>query len=756
MEPGNEQPLSRFGDGDRVVVRRLAGGSTFFSRMAALGITPGVHLTVLQNRGSLVVRGPGTRVALGRGEAERIWVEKVGEEALAERTAIPAVPAPSKRYVVALAGQPNVGKSTVFNLLTGLNQHVGNWPGKTVEKKTGFHRYGDEAVLELIDLPGTYSLTANSEEERIARDFIIEARPDVVVLVVNAAQLERGLYLLAELLALPVPVILALNMMDLAEQEGLRIEPHVLEAALGLPVIPMVASRNEGVRELVEAVVTLAEDPGRFRPRPPQLDPDTRRLWEQVKTMIAGFVPRPYPGDWVALKLLEGDREITAKVRRWLPEERWRQLSALLHRHEDVVLAVINARYEWVARLLRAAIRQPRGGQIGLTDRLDRIATHPVWGLLVLLGVLGVVFVLTYAVALPLQDWLEGRLLLFQEAARWWLARRTPDWLTDLVVDGVLAGAGTVLTFLPILVVFFALMAVLEDSGYLARAAYVMDRFMHLLGLHGKSFLPLFLGFGCNVPAILGTRILESPTSRLLTILLIPLVPCSARWGVLTFLAPVFFGDYAPIAAWGLVAFNLALLMLLGALFSRTLFREAHEAFIMELPLYHWPNARNVLLTVWHRSAAFLKRAGGIILAMSVVIWFLSRYPGPGVEHSWLADFGRALAPVGALMGMDWRLLVALLTGFVAKENVVATLGVLYHGTGEGLRQVLARVIEWPSGLAFLVVMMIYIPCMATVIVIYQETRSWRWTLFDLAVTLTLAFGLGLVTYRAALLFAGG
>ncbi|HEB77785.1 MAG TPA: ferrous iron transport protein B, partial [Methylothermaceae bacterium] len=411
---------------------------------------------------------------------------------------------------------------------------------------------------------------------------------------------------------------------------------------------------------------------------------------------------------------------------------------------------------EWIARLMRAALRQPRRGQISLTDRIDRIATHPFLGLVILLGVLGVVFFLTYTIALPLQEWLDARLTAFQRTVSAWLQPHWPEWAVALVTDGILGGAGTVLTFFPILAVFFFIMAVLEDSGYLARAAFVMDRFMHAIGLHGKSFLPLFLGFGCNVPAVLGTRILESPTSRLLTILLIPLVPCSARWGVLTFLAPVFFGRQAPWVAWGLVAFNLLLLMGVGLALSRTLLRGGREAFIMELPLYHWPVWRNVALAVWYHCLEFLKRAGGIILVMAVVIWILSLYPGSGVENIWLAAFGRALAPLGAFMGMDWRLLVALLTGFVAKENVVATLGVLYHSEGAGLRQALAETVSLPTALAFLVVTMVYIPCLATVIVIRQETGSWRWTLFDMALTLTLAFGLGVAIYHLAAGWLGG
>ncbi|MBI5956828.1 MAG: ferrous iron transport protein B, partial [Chloroflexi bacterium] len=460
--------------------------------------------------------------------------------------------AKGRAITVALAGQPNVGKSTVFNMLTGLSQHVGNWPGKTIEQRTGIYQYNGTTV-HVVDLPGTYSLTANSLEERIARDYIIEERPDVVVVIVDASALERNLYLVAELLSLPIAVVLGLNMTDIAEQQGVQIEPHVLGAALGLPVVPMVASKNQGVRELVETLDRVIRGQATFAPNRPEIRLDHRVVLAELQRLVAGQVPDPYPEDWVALKLLEGDEEVTGMMRERLDGTHWEQAHAILKRHEDAILAVAGGRYEWIGRMVRAAVTRPRAGQVTLTDQVDQVATHPLWGLLLLLGILGLVFWLTYAIGAPLQELLDTYLV--QAGAGW--VRETlasaPGWLVGLLADGVIAGAGTVITFLPILVIFFAALGLLEDVGYMARAAYVMDRFMHLMGLHGKSFLPLFLGFGCNVPAVMGTRIIDSPRARLLTILVAPLVPCTARMAVVAVLAPLFFGQAAALVSLGLV-----------------------------------------------------------------------------------------------------------------------------------------------------------------------------------------------------------
>ncbi|HNS52326.1 MAG TPA: ferrous iron transport protein B [Anaerolineae bacterium] len=655
---------------------------------------------------------------------------------------------------VALAGQPNVGKSTLFNLLTGLDQHIGNWPGKTVEQRTGTHRSGG-SVLHLVDLPGTYSLSANSPEEVIARDYLLRERPDIVVAVVNAASLERNLYLVAELLPLASRLVVAVNMIDVAADQGLTLEPRVLSAALGVPVVSMSAARNEGVQELVDTVVHLARGQIECHPRLPEIRPDHREVLGQLRAMIAGRVPEPYPEEWAALKLLEGDAEITARVRGVLPVQVWRRVHDILIAHEDAVLSVAGGRYEWVGRMIRAAVTRPRAGQITLTERLDRWATHPIWGLVILAGILGVVFWLTFAVGKPLQGLLDTAVV--HTLGRWvsgWLAD-APAWMRGLVVDGIIGGAGTVLTFLPILAIFFAVLALLEDVGYMARAAYVMDRFMHLMGLHGKSFLPLFLGFGCNVPAVVGSRIIESGRARLLTILLTPLVPCAARMTVIVFIAPVFFGRSAPLVAVALVGGSLVVLAAAGVVLGRWVLRGERAAFIMELPLYHRPKAATIGLQVWQNSAEFLKKAGTLILIMSVVIWALSTLPHGQIETSYLASIGKALTPVGRLMGQDWKMIVALLSSLVAKENSIVTLGVLFGAADNpsGLSASLARSLAPASALAFLVAQMLFIPCVATVAAMQQETRSWKWTAFATVLLAALSLAGGILTYQAARLF---
>lgn len=658
-------------------------------------------------------------------------------------------PASQKTIRIALAGQPNMGKSTLFNLLTGLNQHTGNWPGKTVERRSGtFHFEGRE--IEIIDLPGTYSLTANSPEEVIAREYILKGQPDVVVVVVSAANLERSLYLVAELIYLPPPLVIGLNMMDVAGQEGMQVDTEVLQAALGVPVIPMIATRAIGVRDLLQAVDDLLTGQRTNSPRLPEIRPDHRQAFEIVEQAVAGFVPAPCPSNWVALKLLEGDAEITRHMQTELPPERWELVNQQLRAHEDALLAIASGRYEWIERMIRAAVARHKPGQIGLTQRIDRWAAHPLAGLVILAIMLGVVFWLTFTLGAPLQAWLDVQMGQLASLAASWLAQ-APSWLSGLVADGIIGGMGAVITFLPILVIFFTALAFLEDVGYMARSAYVMDNFMHLMGLHGRSFLPLFLGFGCNVPAVMGARVIDSKPARLLTIFLAPLVPCTARMAVVAFLAPAFFGRQAVLVSWGLVLLSLSVLFLTGIVLNRTVFRGERSAFVMEMPLYHLPNARTIGLLVWQRVVAFIKKAGTVILGISVVIWALSMLPGGSLETSFLASLGRLLEPVGRWMGLDWRLTVALLASFMAKENAIAVLGVLFESAeGTGLAQTLATAFSPATGLAFLTVSMLFIPCAATVAVIRQETDSWPWTLANVALMLAISVAVGSGVYWIA------
>lgn len=654
---------------------------------------------------------------------------------------------------IALAGQPNVGKSTVFNALTGLGQHVGNWPGKTVERKEGTILFEGRRI-EIVDLPGAYGLTASSEEERIARDYILKNRPDVVILVANAAALDRNLYLLAELLALPVPVTLGLNMMDVAASEGVEVMPVVLEANLGLPVTPVTAVANAGVSELIAAAVAEA-DARAQSPARPELSAGLRRVVTRLTRLIAKHAPRPYEAEWVAVKLLEGDSEILALARQWLPEPERRQAETLLADNEDAALDIVGGRYLWADRMVKAAVRRTPRREASLTERIDRLALHPIFGMAILFLVLGVTFALTFAIAWPLQRLLETRVILpLRELAALALSGAPPA-LSHFVSDAVLGGAGLVLTFLPLLLVFYAIFGFLEDTGYLARVAYLTDRFMQRIGLHGKSFLPFCLGFGCNVPAIMGARVIESPAGRLLTILLAPLVPCSARFAVLAFLAPVFFGANALWVSLGLVMLNIAVMAALGAILSHTLFRNERISFVMELPLYHAPNPRTIGLFMWSHTWSFLRRASTMILAVSTGVWLLAYFPDGAIATSWLAELGQTLEPIGRLLGFDWRLTVALITSFVAKENAIATLGVIYGADGGSLAEALSHSVTVPAGLSFLVTTMLFIPCAATVAALRQETGSWRWTLFSIGLLLLVAVIGGAISYRTALLFPG-
>jgi ferrous iron transport protein B len=753
------QPLNKLLTGVCGVDRQLYGGKEYTGRLAALGFTPGVEIHVVCNasQGPILVVACGSRIALGRGEASKILVEQVAGSPVSasQQSEIPiAARTRTKTVVVALAGQPNAGKSTVFNLLTGLSQHIGNWPGKTIEQKTGVY-HTERLTMKLVDLPGTYSLSANSPEEQVARDFILREQPDLVVVVANAACLERHLYLLSELLALPAPVVLGLNMLDVAEQQGLQIDVRALEAALGLPVVAMVASRNQGVRELVQAIEQTITQPLGHVPNRPEIRPDHTAILNQVHQLLAGHVPAPYPPNWVALKLLEGDAEITELMHSRLDPTAWEPVHAVLMLHEDAVLAIASGRYTWIERAVRAAVTQPPVGQITLTERLDRLATHSVWGMLILCGILGLTFGLTFSMGVPLQSGLERYVV--QAAADWLrtVLAGTPWWLSGLVIDGILAGAGMVLTFLPVLAIFFTVLALLEDTGYMARAAYVTDRYMHLMGLHGKSFLPLCLGLGCNVPGVLCTRIIDSPRARLLTILLTPLVPCTARLAVLAVLAPIFFGPAAIWAALGVVSLNLLLLAGIGYSLHELVLGGEHVAFIMELPLYHWPNARTIGLSVWQHLLEFVQKAGTVIVVMSALIWGLSYLPGGDIQTGYLAQAGRWLTPVGGWLGLDWRILVALLSSIVAKENTLATLSVLYPtapGAG-GLTTTLAGVIAPAAALAFLVIQMTFIPCIATIATIRKETRSWKWALFSVVLLFAISLTAGLLIYRIGLLF---
>jgi len=743
--PNGYPPVTSLGNGEEGIIHAISGDHALISRLVGMGIVLNTRIRFLRASGGLViVQVADTRVALGASEAAKILVSPLPHEEKGPRPK-------SGALLVALAGQPNAGKSTVFNILTGLSQHVGNWPGKTVEKKEGAHT-ADGVEMRIVDLPGTYSLTAFSEEEKVAREFIIHEAPDVIVLLVNAAALERSLYLLAELLLLGSPVIVAVNMLDVAEAQGIRVDAEALEKALGLPVVPMIATKNRGIRELVQRIISVSHGEVQPLPKLPRVREDHRKLFEELTTLIRDAVHPPYTTPWVAAKLMEGDPEISAMMERLAPAPVWGQVRSLLIAHEDSLHAVVCGRYDWVEEITRACVSRFRMGQVVMTDRIDHVLTRPVFGIPVLLAVLGSVFFLTYKVGFPLQKLLERLVSGFTADIEPFLTT-APDWLRGLLIGGVIGGVGSVLTFLPILLIFFATLALLEDVGYMARAAFVMDRFMHLVGLHGKSFIPMCIGFGCNVPAIMSVRIIESKKARLLTMLLTPFVPCTARLAVLTFVAAAVFAADATLVVWSLVTLNILVLGAVGMVVHNFFMKEEPTPFIMELPLYHRPDPRTIGHVVWWRTVAFVRKAGTIILTMSILVWLLAYFPDGRTETSILAWIGHLLEPLGLPLGLDWKMVTALITSIVAKENAIATLGVLYGVGGQGLLKVLPAVMGHAPALAFLTVLMLFVPCAATIAVMKREMADRRWFVTSLVLTLVVSYLVGLAAYRLAIWF---
>lgn len=649
---------------------------------------------------------------------------------------------------MALAGQPNVGKSTVFNMLTGMKQHVGNWPGKTVAKKTGTVSCNGN-TYSVVDLPGTYGLTANSPEEAISRDFIIKERPDVVVAILNAAALERNLYLVAELLPLKTPLIVVLNMMDVAEKEGHRINPKALEKAMGVRVVPMVASKSKGLPELMQAIDEIAHKGDNFSCDLPEIRHEYLTALKDITGLIDGHLSGNYPKDWIALKLLEGDGMVKKMIKENLGPARWGPVDDILREHKDAMLGVAGDRYKWIEDVCKKAVKRPGKRQMSVTAGWDRFATHPVYGVFIMLGILAVGMLFTKRIGLKVTwDFMDIHLPAFKATASSWLTN-TPPWVASMVVDGIISGIGILLIFVVFLTMFYAVLGFLEDVGYLSRVGFMMHRFMSKIGLHGKSCLPLCVGFACNIPGVIGARVVETERARLMTILLTPFIPCIAQLTVAVLLAPIFFGsDAAPFVVAGLVLFNIVVLGLSGNLLNRVLPNRESLGFIMELPLYHWPNPRTIAIFVWQHMKHFVEKAGTVIVAATVLIWALSYFPNGDMDTSILSSIGQFLTPLGKLLGLNWQLMVALFASFLSKESTLVSLGVLVDDPSfvTGLQTMLTPA----AGLGFLVVNMLFIPCITTFAVIVTETRSWKWSLLCVGYLFMVSFGLGILVYQTA------
>lgn len=716
-------------------------------------------------------------------------------------------------FTVALAGNPNCGKTTLFNALTGSRHHVGNWPGVTVERRSGQFEQ-DGRRVEVVDLPGTYSLAAQSEDERIAASYLVEPEVDLIVNVLDASNLERNLYLSSQLLELGRPVVFVLNMWDDAERAGVQLDLRALEDLLGGPVLATVGNRSEGVEALKAAILASGERTPEPRGSKVSYGEDLERELGKLEHEIARDerLAAAQPPRWLGLQLLEGAPgallAMEASHARGAIQAQLEASRAFLERHlgADVPTLLAERRYGFAHGLVAEVCRQGPRRDRGLTARLDAVLTHRWLGIPIFLAVMVAVYGLTFVLGKYPQDWIAAAFDALHDAAG---AALPPGELSSLVVDGIIPGVGAVVVFVPVIMILMGCIAFLEDTGYMARAAFIMDRLMHLMGLHGKSFIPLVMGTGCNVPAVQATRTIETREDRFITILVAPLVSCSARLQVYILIAGTFFPPVqAALAVLAMHFLGFLFAMVVGKVLRLTLFRGENTPFVMELPPYRLPVLRATLVHMWEKGSVFLSRAGTVILAGATLVWFISHYPGianrawaaevqqqqeairaqglPEAEEarqlealdlahqsrivntSLAARFGKTVQPVLAPIfdpegtrPEAWKDGIALTAGFVAKEIVVSTMAVV-HQTEAGEpdpgspRNPLQERLREHSGLtpltalAFMIFTLLYTPCLGTVGMIYKETRSLLWSGFSVA------YGLGLGWVVAWLTVLGG
>lgn len=655
---------------------------------------------------------------------------------------------------VGFAGNPNCGKTTLFNAYTGANLKVANWPGVTVEKKEGETSYKGQK-MRLIDLPGIYSLTSYSMEEMVSRKVILGGEVDVIVNVVDASALERNLYLTLQLLELGKPVILALNMMDIVEERGMELDLHRLPEMLGnIPVVPVSARKRSGLDVLLHAVKHHYEEP--VADPVVTYSPDIERKILEVSKRIKAEHPDSENIRWHSIKILENDEQIF--------KEHPLDVSDLMDK--DYEKQIINQKYEYIESVLEECVFY-KGNRESLTEKADRVLTHPVWGVPVFLGIMAMVFFLTFTVGDAVKGLFESWMDLAFTVARNTLENLgTADWLVSLIVDGIMTGVGGILTFLPNIFILFLALAFLEDSGYMARVAYVMDGIMGRVGLSGKAFLPMVLGFGCTVPAVMASRTLENQEDRKKTILLTPFMSCSARLPIYVLFADMFFGKYAMIVAFSLYALGLLMAIAIALVIGKVWKSEEKATLLIELPDYKVPNARTIRIYVWEKVKDYLTKAGTTIFVASIVIWFILNYGIHGmtadVTQSFGAKIGKVLAPLLVPAGLGtWQIVVALISGLSAKEVVISSFSVLYGVNNVNSVQGMAVLSASLGTVGFgalnayslMVFCLLYTPCVATLATIKRETRSWAWTLKMVLFQLILAYAASVLVFQVGSLF---
>lgn len=665
---------------------------------------------------------------------------------------------------IALAGNPNCGKTTLFNALTGASQHVGNWPGVTVEKKEGKLRGHGDVIIQ--DLPGVYSLSPYTLEEVVTRDYLVTEQPDAILNIIDASNLERNLYLTTQLMELGLPVVIALNMMDVVRHQGGSIQSSALSQALGVPVIEISALKGENCVEAALEAVRAAKS--RQAAKPVTFGKDIEHALEQIGMQVSGHC-QPSHNRWYAVKLFERDARTELPLGQMAKDTIEACIKTVEDAQDDDAESIItNARYECAAKLAHAAGREGKVHKLTGSDKIDQIVTNRWLGFPIFVGIMFLVYYLSIStVGTMMTDWVNDVLFgeIIPPAVEGWLAAAaTPEWLNGLVLDGIVAGVGSVLGFLPQMMVLFLCLAFLEDCGYMARIAFLMDRIFRRFGLSGKSFIPMLIGTGCGVPGIMASRTIENQRDRRMTVITTTFIPCSAKLPVIALIAGALFGG-----AWwvGPSAYfvGVAAIICSGIILKKTrLFVGDPAPFVMELPAYHWPSLKGVLRHMWERAVAFIKKAGTVIFLAVTLIWFLQtfnlRLEMVEQNESILASIGNVLAPIFAPLGWgDWRAAVAAISGLIAKENVVGTLGVLFGfaevaGDGVEIWGTMQQVFTPVAAYSFLVFNLLCAPCFAAIGAVRRELGG-KWTLIAVGYQCLLAYMVSLCIYQFGALLTG-
>ena len=791
--------LSDLKTGERGVVVKVNGHGSFRKRIIEMGFVKGNGVRVILNaplRDPIEYEIIGYKLSLRRAEAAKI--EVIGEEEakmmLSQRETLPPLDATGDAFIqsemlnlaeerrkvikVALVGNPNCGKTSLFNIASGSHEHVGNYSGVTVDAKEGTFEYGGYKFV-IVDLPGTYSLSAYSPEELYVRKNLVEDMPDVVINVVDASNLQRNLYLTTQLIDMNLRVVMAMNMYDELKAKGGNLDIRQLGYLLGMPVVPTVSRSGEGIDKLFDTVIKIYENTDARLARHIHINHgvEIEQSIDRIKLLLQKDtdIRYQYSTRYLAIKYLENDSEVE-KVVEALPNrdeiiaarfEEHKRIEGLLK--SGLESAIVDSKYAFIQGALAETYKPDptKRRRRTVTDKIDSIVTNKWLAFPIFFILLYIVFDATFTVGEHPMRWIEG---LVEYFAAFVSTTMADGWLKDLVVDGIIGGVGSVLVFLPNILILYLFISLLEDSGYMARAAFIMDRLMNTIGLHGKSFIPMIMGFGCNVPAIMATRTIESRKSRLITMLIIPFMSCAGRMPVYILIAGAFFPSKAGLVLLFLYALGIVLAVLAARVMSR-FFKDDDLPFVMELPPYRVPTAKSVFRHTWEKGKQYLQKMSGIILICSMVIWFLGYFPNHNAydsvkeqqEHSFIGYIGKAIEPVLEPLGFDWRMGVGIVSGVGAKELVVSTLGVMYSDdvpeaveTDAGttrLQRALTGSVTPAAALAYMVFILLYFPCIATFVAIRNESGRWKWAIITAIYTILLAWVAAFITFRLASLF---